>query len=455
MINIYFTSDMHSYGFPKPFEKDGDTLVIDGGDVLQGAPFARYCLERLGGFATIAGMMNDCGYDYVTLGNHDFNHGTAALASYLDNLNAKCLCQNVGYPYAIHTTASGKRIGIVGIVTDFVNVWEKPENLVGISITDPFVAAKNALAELAGQVDYTIGIYHGGFEKDMDTGKLLATTTENIACRLAEELDFDILLTGHQHMGLTGRDYHGTYVIQPPHHAKGYAHLTIADNGTIDSRMVTEPSAFVPIPDPVLAEQVRSWLQRPAGQLPAPLRMGERVDMAVNGSPIADFFNQVQLAYTGADVSVASLANDVADLPQHLSLGDLFAAYPYANTFVVVEMTGAQLRQAMERSAQYLSRDNNGELVVSDAFLKPKIEHYNYDFYAGVDYTLDFDQPVGQRVTHLSRGGQLVSDTHTLHVCVNNYRVTGAGGYPMYPECPVVREVNTEMTEMLLAYFAK
>ena len=32
--------------------------------------------------------MNCCGYDYVTLGNHDFNYGMAYLDSYLDALEA-------------------------------------------------------------------------------------------------------------------------------------------------------------------------------------------------------------------------------------------------------------------------------------------------------------------------------------------------------------------------------
>ena len=33
-----------------------------------------------------AGIMNRCGYDYVTLGNHDFNYGMPYLDTYLDAL---------------------------------------------------------------------------------------------------------------------------------------------------------------------------------------------------------------------------------------------------------------------------------------------------------------------------------------------------------------------------------
>ena len=34
-----------------------------------------------------------------------------------------------------------------------------------------------------------------------------------------------------------------------------------------------------------------------------------------------------------------------------------------------------------------------GRVRVSDSFLRPKAEHYNYDFFSGVDYTIDLRRP--------------------------------------------------------------
>ena len=89
---------------------------------------------------------------------------------------------------------------------------------------------------------------------------------------------------------------------------------------------------------------------------------------------------------------------------------DLLIAYPYTNTLSVLEITGAVLRQAMERSAAYFTRNDDGTLRVSDCFLEPKVEHYNYDYYMGVSYTYDISRPVGQRVAAMTvqrkaRGG--------------------------------------------------
>lgn len=111
-LTIYFTSDLHSYIYPtdyrsqeekdlglfkcaSQFQKDGNTLIIDGGDLLQGSPLGAFCHDTVGSAAQFAQIMNRCGYDYVTLGNHDFNYGMPYLDSYLNALRARCVCENV------------------------------------------------------------------------------------------------------------------------------------------------------------------------------------------------------------------------------------------------------------------------------------------------------------------------------------------------------------------------
>ena len=76
-------------------------------------------------------------------------------------------------------------------------------------------AVAAALERLRDQVDLTVGIYHGGFERDLATGRVLSATRENVAYRICQELDLDILLTGHQHMSVPGRMVSGTFVVQP------------------------------------------------------------------------------------------------------------------------------------------------------------------------------------------------------------------------------------------------
>lgn len=460
MVRIYFTSDLHGFAFPVNFKSDKNTLIIDGGDILQGSPLTQYCHRVLKDFTPIAEIVNKCGYNFITLGNHDFNFGLDALYGYINKLNARCLCENITaagtpvFPYTIQTLDNGIKVGLVGVVTDFVNLWEKPENLAGITITDTFNAAKQANIKLKGKVDLQICVYHGGFERDLETGRQLSTSTENIGCKICEELDFDILLTGHQHAELPGRYYHGTYIIQPQENGKSYACLDVCfenDKKIISSKLCSGED-FSELPIPELIPELEVWLDEEVGQLEKPLTVGDKVEMALNGSALADFFNHIQLSYSGAQLSATCLSNDAKGLPEIIKRSDIFAAYPYPNTFFVLEINGNQLKTALERSAEYLDFID-GRFVISDSFLKPKIAHYNYDFFAGIEFEVDYSKPKGSRVKWIKYNETEVTDEDTFTICVNNYRAAGGGDYPMYPLCPVVKEINMEMTDMLLDYF--
>ncbi|MCL1950553.1 MAG: bifunctional metallophosphatase/5'-nucleotidase [Turicibacter sp.] len=477
-FKIYYTSDTHGYLLPMDYatntpkhagllscgfdyDKDGNTLVIDGGDTIQGSPFTLFSHKLKMPVHPVATALNGAGYDFVTLGNHDFNYGEAHLSEYLNALDAQCLCANVSgdlpiLPYAIKTLENGLRIGIVGIVTDWVNIWEKPEHIKNLTITDPFEAAKNALADLNG-TDMNICLYHGGFECDVVTGEKLTESTENIAYKIASDLDFDLMLTGHQHMPVEGAMINGTYVVQPQDKAVHYLQIegTVTDEGVTFTSQFKEPTGKFDSKQAkdiaAIESQVQKWLDAPVGFLDQPLTPDDKVSMALNGTPLADFFNQVQLEATGADISVTSLGNEVKGFQKEVTVRDVVSTYIYPNTIVVLSITGKQLKAVLERAASYLEPGPK----VSKAFLQPKIEHYNYDYFAGVTYTNTLSNPVGERVSNILVNGKEIHDSDTFTICMNNYRATGAGGYDSYKDCPVVKEYQTEMSELIIEFLSR
>ena len=359
----------------------------------------------------------------------------------------------------MHTLENGLRVGIVGIVTDYVNIWERPEHLSGITIEDPLPAAASALALLKGNVDLTVCVYHGGFERDLASGRTLSATRENVAYRICQELGFDILLTGHQHMSVPGQMVQGTFVVQPSDKGQEFLKVEAAvsdDGAQFSSRTI---HAGGPCRPEWLAEfsgmerGAQDWLDEVVGHLPEPMTIDTPLHMAASGNPLADLFNTVQLLASGAQISVTSLANDPAGLPQTVRRRDILNAYPYTNTLTVMQITGAVLRRAMERSAEYFTKGEDGSLAISDAFLKPKVEHYNYDYYAGVHYVFDCGMPVGHRVTELRVNGVPVADEDVFTACLSSYRASGTGGYDCYSGCLVLREIGTEMSDLLLDFF--
>lgn len=482
-LKICFTSDLHGYFYPtsygdmakkemglfrcfEGFQKDENTLVIDGGDNLQGSAFAYYCMKVQKSNKVIADIMNSCGYDYVTVGNHDFNYGMSYLKEYVSHLSATCLCENLKdeqgnslYPFVVKELPNGLRVALIGIVTDYVNVWEKEENLAGVAITDPFEAAKCALAACKEQVDITVGIYHGGFENDLKSGEKLSTTTENIAYRICKELEFDLLLTGHQHMSVDGQYVHDTYVVQPCEYGREFQKVEIeVVNGrkTITSKRIKatyQEDAYLSSSFSTIENAVQTWLNQPIGRLSQSLCKDDKVTMAYQGSPIADFLNAVQLYFSGAQISSIGLANEIAGFHKEVTTRDILATYPYPNTLVVLEISGSDLLMAMERSAEYFCVDENGKLGIASSFLVPKVEHYNYDFYAGIEYEIQPENPVGKRIVCAQYKGRRIHAGDMYTICINNYRHSGAGGYSMYPNCKVVKEINTEMVELIMEYF--
>lgn len=486
-LKIYFTSDVHGYVFPTDytdkekknlgllnimsnFEKDGNTLIIDGGDTIQGSSFTTFIKDNNFEVNPMSKVMNAAKYDYITLGNHDFNYGYDYLMSYLNNLDAKCLCCNVEdnkvnsiLTHDIKVMENGLRIGIIGFTTDYINVWEKKENLTNFEIKDTFSSLEKIHSELKGNVDILIGVYHGGFEYDLDTNKKLSSSSENIAYKICNSYNFDILLTGHQHMPIEGRNINNTYIVQTPFNGTKYIEL----NASFNNGKIQEINSSLKTPFPKnsnetelyselleIEEKVQEWLSQPVGTLDMPLEIKEHIVMAQEGSILANFVNTLQLEVSGADISCTSLGNHAKGLNKEISVRDIVAAYVYPNTLVVLDIDGKTLKRALERCASYFNKTGD-QITVSDSFLKPKVEHYNYDYFSNIDYSFDLDKEIGQRVTSVKFKGKEIQDTDSFKIVMNNYRATGAGGYDFYKDSKIIKDIQINITDLIIEYFQK
>ena len=491
-FDIYYTSDTHGKILPVDYQTgkhltrglmdisaairhSGSTIVADGGDSLQGSPLMQYYLEHSESFDVhpAAYAFNAMGLDVYTLGNHDFNFGYDMLRDYTNAMHAVCVCANVTdkrgelglHRTFIKTLENGLRIGFTGVVTDYVNLWEKPEHLTELTVSEPIAAAKAALSELRPNCDICVCIYHGGYERDLETGRLLTDSKENVACRLAEETDFDILLTGHQHMSVAKAIISDTFSVQPPCDAGSYIHIegTIADKDNanapelkLDSSLVSvnadcEPAAYTCLKP--LEDATESWLDETIGTLSEAVAPEDKLTVALHGSRLADFFNEVMLDGLHADFACSALGNTPVGLPKSVSIRSVYTAYMFANTLTVKEVTRSVIKECLERCAMYLELDDEGRPYIGDAFLKPKIEHYNYDIYAGLDYAFDLRRPYGDRVVRLRLlDGTELSDTAAYTLVTSDYRATGTGGYSALGACRTVYSGADNMQDMIVDY---
>lgn len=474
-LKIIHTSDLHGYFFPTDYldreiketgylsllnniKKDEHVILTDGGDTLQGSSFDYFVKEKLNS-DIIADIMQNV--DYYTLGNHDFNYGYEYLKTYIENMKGKLVCANVKDklgnikidPYTIKEI-DGYKIGFAGIVTDWVNLWEREENIKNFEIRDAFKEAKKVLEELKREkTDLNILIYHGGYEIDLESGEKLTDTTENVGGKIAKELDFDIILAGHQHMELAGKINNTLAIETPANGAKAALVEVDFDTKEINSSFIEAKLGENPLIKKYknIEEKVQDYLDLPIAKLNRDYIPEDRIKMALEGSDLADLINKIQIEYTGADISITSFANVISGLKKNLTTRDVLNTYRFPNTTVVLEIDGKTLRDALEQNFSYIEYD--GSYKISKKFLEPKEEHYNFDFFYGIDYEKDLTKEVGKRIGKIFFKGKEIKDSDKFSLVMNNYRATGAGGFDMYKDLKVLKNYDKEVTEILLDYF--
>lgn len=486
-LHIIYTSDVHGQLTTTHYPTDtiaqqgllrvatrrtqleGHVLLIDGGDFLQGNVVLDYHRR----FAQnhphpIPLVYNALGYEVMTLGNHDFNYGKKHLFDVIEALDAKIVCANlldregkpVFAPYTVKTY-EGLRVGIIGLVTGYVPNWERPEHIAGWTFADPVETAQHWVQGLRQSVDYLIVLYHGGFECDIKTKVAIGRPTqENQGCALARIPGIDLLLTGHQHVPIAHKEG-PLWCVQTGANAQNLAHVHI----TFDAQKRFNHTAQILIndtpADPQLEAKlsslengVKHWLDAPVGMTKNSMNISAPLVARQQKHPLFQWINNLQLECSQADISAASLPNDAPGLSGAIKLRDLAANFIYPNTLTVLNVTGRMIRAALERTAEYFSVEGN-QLVVDDSFLKPKVEHYNYDVYDGIDYVIDVSKPKGTRLVSLQYAGKPLENEQSLQLVLNNYRAGGGGDYPIFKEAKIVREIDVSLFDLAVTSLEK
>jgi 2',3'-cyclic-nucleotide 2'-phosphodiesterase/3'-nucleotidase len=210
--------------------------------------------------------------------------------------------------------------------------------------------------------------------------------------------------------------------------------------------------------DEALAAVFAPMEQRLVAALDAPItRVTEPV--SVRGCRIADcaaldLIHEVQLAVTGADLSLASLLSDrTPDLPVGpLTRRWVQGLYVYPNTLDVVLLTGQQVKDILEHAARFYDglqcSPEGGWIVLTD----PEVQHYNVDTVSGLSYRVDPTRPEGDRVRGLRFGGRALDLHRTFTLVCNNYRASGGGGYPHLADAEVVWTSSREVSDLISDY---
>jgi 2',3'-cyclic-nucleotide 2'-phosphodiesterase/3'-nucleotidase len=193
-------------------------------------------------------------------------------------------------------------------------------------------------------------------------------------------------------------------------------------------------------------KETQDWLNRTIGESPEEMTSQ---DCRFRDTAIIDLIQRVQLEAGKADVSMAACFNPDARIPKgSVSVREIAGIYEYENTLVTLELTGRQLKDALEHSARYFREYQPGKSLAD--LVDQRIPGYNFDMAEGVSYEINVAKPFGQRIQNLKFKGQPLNPSQKLRVVTNNYRVNGGGGFTMYKDAPVVYRSSAEVRELII-----
>ncbi len=502
-VTIFCTSDIHGHVMPvnygtkekahvglakyatvvqKMRKKHEHLLVLDNGDLIQGTPLmSHYVKEYAHQKNPIIHIMNKIGIDASVIGNHEFNFGKKVLSDAVEQSDFPWLSANIadaqtkesvfGPPYMIKRLTNGVKIAIIGVTTHYIPYWESPEHIQGLCFQDAYETLQTVVAYVreVEQPDLLIVSYHGGFERDLQTGEPTeALTGENQAYQMCQQIEgVDVMLTGHQHRQLTGF-VNNVCVVQPGSHGRLYGEIqvhldkqnggwsVIEKNAHLHSLKNIEPHPEVLNDMKDLEASTQAWLDEVIGYIEGDMTIQDPLEARIVKHPFIQLMQNIQMEASGVDISVTALLNnDTIGFNTTVTMRDVVFNYMYPNTLVVLELTGKDIKAALEKSAEYFMLNDQHEIVVNRSYLYPKPQHYNYDMWEGIEYTIHVGRPLGSRIADVTYHGKRLKPDGTYHVVLNNYRASGGGNYDMFMNKRVIKVIPKDTVQLIREYFAK
>ena len=385
-----------------------NTLLVDVGDSIQGNS-AEIFLED--DRHPLMQCFNEIGYDVWVPGNHEFNYGMDVIKKVMPQFDGAVLCGNVYNPdqtplssgYTI-IEKDGVKIGVIGMVTPNIVRWDS-KNLDGYTVTNPVEETRKIIDEIKDKTDVLIAAEHMGESNEYET----SGSGVNDLAEACPELD--VILAAHEHKQVEGTEVNGVLIVENNSDGKTLAQVDLVlkkdDAGQFE--IVSRTSESITIADYAADEiiaavvsdadmRAREYAETVIGTLVngplAPENEIEGIPQArLQETSLIDLINEVQIYYTGADISAAALFIDDANLDTgSIRKCDLARIYMYPNTLYKLQLTGRQLKKYMEWSASYYNTLKDGDLTVS---FNPESRGYLYDMFSGINYEINLSKEPG------------------------------------------------------------
>ncbi|MEO3429032.1 bifunctional UDP-sugar hydrolase/5'-nucleotidase [Pelagibius sp. CAU 1746] len=383
----------------------------------------------LSGFDKGAHMMdlfNEAELDIMVLGNHEFDFGAAVTRARVAEARFTILGSNamtdgtlLEGTLATWTAEAGPyTVGFLGLTTP-----ETPEISSAEGVTfEPLVATARKLSDNLREngADLVVALAHTGIAEDLEL--------------VNGDSGIDILLSGHDHLQITY--YNGQRAFVESGSQGENLMVVEVTMDTVDNRgkqtFVWTPQFRIRStagvePEAAMAAKVQAYLDKlskeldiAVGKSATPLdsrRASVRGEETAIGNLIADAIRQG----VAADVAITNGGGIRGDktYPAGVTLTrrDIQTELPFGNRTVKLELTGAQLREALEHG---VSRVEEGA--------------GRFPSTSGLAMTWSRKAAPGARVTSVSVNGKPLDPAATYTVATNDFLAKGGDGYTVFTQ---------------------
>ena len=455
--------------------------LVDAGDFSQGSVYV-----SLNKGADAVTMLNAVGYDYVTLGNHEFDYGAQQLADNLANANFGILCSNVldadgdavaDEAITSEVEGSGLKIGFFGLATPETKTKANPALIKGLTFLSGealYKCAQEDIDWLKGQnVDVIICLTHLGVDKESqpNTSYDLYKNTTGI----------DFIIDGHSHSVMT-KGPNGE-PIQSTGTALANVGVIIIDNATKkiesnelvpiwhtekkDDKSVTVydytkedaavAAAAKAIMDPIDAAYGEVFAKS-AVDLNGAKAPGNRTEETNLGDLITDAMMwAIKTKAPSVDMTNAVAITNGGGIRAAINKGDITkkdinTVLPFGNTLAVVYVKGSELLEALEAST-YCTPEAVGGFpqfagMEVELNIAPKYDK-NAKEYPGSEY---FGPKSINRITIKSVNGKAFDPNATYAVITNNFMAAGGDTYYAFAAAKEQFDTGLPLDEILMEY---
>ena len=411
-----------------------NTLFVHAGDLISPSLFSGF--DQGEHMIVFMNMLNT---DVFTPGNHEYDFGPDVAMKRMGESQFPWVAANIakadgspveGMEGTLIKEVGGVKVGFIGLAEETTAELSSPGDL---KFAPAIETAQAKAAELkeAG-AEFVVAVNHN---------------ERRIGQQLVDDGIVDLVLNGHNHdlwLFYNGRSaavessYDSQYVTSVDvtfdiEEKDGKRDIDWSPQFRIVDTATVEPDAAVAAKVAEYQTELDKELDVELGTTAIELdsrRASVRSQETAFGSLVADAMKNA----VGADIAITNGGGIRGDTQYpagtKLTRKNILTELPFGNKTVMLEVTGAQVKQALESGVSQIE-DGAGRF--------PQV--------AGLTFTVDKAKPAGERVSDVMANGAPLDEAATYKVATNDYMGNGGDGYSVFKGAKML--VNVESSKLM------